>query len=850
MKNKKCLMILSFLLSFLLFSCGSNSTTTTTGGFAETSIDPYDIFTSRAPIETITYQSGYTLNVGDSFNPFNPIYITNEVTFFESSNPNVLSVDSKGNVKALDEGDATVTVYKNNAYWHSVPFHVNQKKELIFNETDDLLVELVDKMNSYTSNYITIETFDESLVSNINYKMSKSPFYYEKSGEGSHFDDHTVIEEHNNKYFILKIHDKSKSIERKGLSEEEIEEYKFDSSIQTIGIDFSSLGNRYELTKEDNVYVLRMYLSDVLSVFKLNIQATQLPGNAIFEYRFNFSEYRIETDYTIDIHYIKNNRVYDESRSSYLNIDFRKFRIFDDSNYRYGPAKTIEDIYDETDLDILHYIDGGSNYYYGYLEEGTYAVENPSAMALISDFYVWIYNDKKELINSKPSLHDQWRFCNLFTINESGYYYIGMNYQNFGNLDFNLTKIEYNSKTPLPLQSYSGSINGRYDFKEFTYHSEDENEVIKITNNKDYPLYIYSDFKSAFDNMNGDLKNYFTVEGNQSLYINPKDGDSSIYVISSLRTTHDLDANYSYEYDFTFESIHNDNGLDMDNLDLVTEEYGKEYIIGYSYEPRKVKLIAEKTGYYAFDNCFQILFNDKSINRETFGYYLEAGEYILTLWTNNHVFYASPIKYTYYDTNDFDLDVIIPISGDPDFTILRQKKMAANQVVKYYFTLETNTILYIDVANIQIFDENDAKVSFKTKGLNGFEVILQELKPGRYYFRCDSQSYDTPMLIYIYTSETEEYLSVDLTNELELGYTYKADKNANPYEGYYRVFESDHDIDLIKSTGYVYVVDSQMNLIELTWENGDAFYHLEANQKYYVIILKNDYKDIVITEKK
>jgi hypothetical protein len=247
-----------------------------------------------------------------------------------------------------------------------------------------------------------------------------------------------------------------------------------------------------ELTKDDNVYVLRMYLSDVLSVFKLNIQATQLPGNAIFEYRFNFSEYRIETDYTIDIHYIMNNRVYDESRSSYLNIDFRKFRIFDDSNYRYGPAKTIEDIYDETDLDILHYIDGGSNYYYGYLEEGTYAVENPSAMALISDFYVWIYNDKKELINSKPSLHDQWRFCNLFTINESGYYYIGMNYQNFGNLDFNLTKIEYNSKTPLPLQSYSGSINGRYDYQEFTYHSEDENEVIKITNNKDYPLYIYS----------------------------------------------------------------------------------------------------------------------------------------------------------------------------------------------------------------------------------------------------------------------------------------------------------------------------------------------------------------------
>lgn len=851
MKNKKWLMILSFLLSFLLFSCGSNSTTTTTtGGFAETSIDPYDIFTSKAPIETITYQSGYTLNVGDSFNPFNPIYITNEVTFFESSNPNVLSVDSKGNVEALDQGDATITVYKKNAYWHSVQFHVNHKKELIFNETDDLLVELVDKMNSYTSNYITIETYDTNLEASINYKMSKSPFYYEKSGEGSNFDDHTVIEEHNNKYFILKINDKSKSIERKGLSKEEIEEYKFDSSIQTIGIDFSSLGNRYELTKEDNVYVLRMYLSDVLSVFKLNIQATQLPGNAIFEYRFNFSEYRIETDYTIDIHYIMNNRVYDESRSSYLNIDFRKFRIFDDSNYRYGPAKTMKDIYDETDLSVLHYtyIGSGANNYYGYLEKGYYAIENPSDMYHINSLGFIICDDNLNKLENEIPLKDKEKFCNIFSIEEDGYYYIGLGYNIMESVDFRLTKIEWDD-TPIPLQSYSGLINGRYDFKEFTYHSEDENEVIKITNNKDYPLYIYSDFKSAFDNMNGDLKNYFTVEGNQSLYINPKDGDSSIYVISSLQTTHDLDANYSYEYDFTFESIHNDNGLDMDNLDLVTEEYGKEYIIGYSYEPRKVKLIAEKTGYYAFDNCFQILFNDKSINRETFGYYLEAGEYILTLWTNSH-FYASPIKYTYYDTNDFDLDVTIPISGDPNFTMLRQKKKAANQVVKYYFTLETNTILYIDIANIQIFDENDAKVSFKTKGLNGFEAILQELKPGRYYFRCDSQSYDSPMYIYIYTSQTEEYLSVDLTNELELGYTYKADKNANRYEGYYRVFESDHDIDLTKSTGYVYVVDSQMNLIELTWENGDAFYHLEANQKYYVIICKNDYKDIVITEKK
>ena len=839
MKNKKCLMILSFLLSFLLFSCGSNSTTTTTGGFAETSIDPYDIFTSRAPIETITYQSGYTLNVGDSFNPFNPIYITNEVTFFESSNPNVLSVDSKGNVEALDQGDATITVYKNNAYWHSVPFHVNQKKELIFNETDDLLVELVDKMNSYTSNYITIETFDENLVSNINYKMSKSPFYYEKSGEGSHFDDHTVIEEHNNKYFILKINDKSKFIERKGLSEEEIEEYKFDSSIQTIGIDFSSLGNRYELTKEDNVYVLRMYLSDVLSVFKLNIQATQLPGNAIFEYRFNFSEYRIETDYTIDIHYIMNNRVYDESRSSYLNIDFRKFRIFDDSNYRYGPAKTIEDIYDETDLDILHYIDGGSNYYYGYLEEGTYAVENPSAMALISDFYVWIYNDKKELLNSKPSLHDQWRFCNLFTINESGYYYIGMNYQNFGNLDFNLTKIEYNSKTPLPLQSYSGSINGRYDYQEFTYHSEDENEVIKITNNKDYPLYIYSDFKSAFDNMNGEHINYFTVEGNQSLYINPKDGDSSIYVISSLQTTHDLDANYSYEYDFTFESIHNDNGLDMDNLETITEEFGNEYLLGLGFEQRYAKLIAEEKGFYNFNVVEQLYFNNEKVNRTSKGYPLDKGEYIITLPNLYYRFHLTPIKYTYTPTPDFDTYVTLPTSKENNLKSVKESKY---QNVRYYFSLEEDSVLSINFRTVQVFDTSGNPVSFKAEySINNTGAYIHiKLSKGDYYFTSDIvENHDLQI-----KNDTQNYsdgFSFEDNPNIEIGYEYKKTDNTSIPDIYYRVFESEDDVDLKFSSGRIYIIDDDYNIFIMNEDDRNRNFHFEANRKYGVIILVTDF---------
>lgn len=850
-KTKIGFVLLVLVFSFYLFSCGNDNMVIdeTTTDNSEPSFSVTNIFDDH-PDNSITRQSSYDLIVGDRLNPFNKKFNKDLMTL-TSNHPDILSVDESGNVEALSTGSAIITAYKNDEKIDEISFYVRERKEINYNSSDELLEELMDTLSLYDgSNYFSITYFDVDRECKITERFRKSPFYYELSGEGTNFgsEEHTKIEVHNDKYFISKINDHSKYIYRERINLEDYIDVSPESFVDEIDLDIDDFSAKYELNKINNTYILKVSLKDYLPAYREVEYATdsvyeKVLGSTIVELQFVCRENSVDINYTVDLHCIDSNLVYDLTYNSSIICSFSSFSEFNDQGYRYGPAKTIEDIYDETDLKTLHYIEGSSNYYYGYLEAGTYAVENPTAMAHISSLYVSIYNDKKELLNSKLSLHDRWKFCNLFTINESGYYYIAMGYQILDTLDFNLTKLETNSKTPLPLQSYSGSINSRYDYQEFTYDSQDENEVIKITNNKDYPVYIYSDFKKNSDNAN-----YFTIDGGEYLYIDPKDGESSIYVISNIFMVNDLDYDYSYDYDITVESIHNDNGLDMDNLDLVTEEYGKDYFIGYFYEPRKVKLIAEKTGYYDFDNVFQILINDKTVNRESCGYYLETGEYILTLWTNSHLFYVSPIKYTYYDTSDFDLDVTIPISGDPNFTMLRQKKMASNQVVKYYFTLETTAILFIDIVNVQIFDENDVKVSFKTNGLHGFEAILQEFKPGRYYFRCDSLSYDNPISIYIYTSETEEYLSTDLTNMLELGYSYKADKNAQPYEGYYRVFESERDIDLTKSSGVIYVVDSQMNLLSLTRENGKAFYHLEANHKYYVIILKENYQDIVITE--
>ncbi len=838
--NKRNKLILLLIVFFSVFLAGCNKDNNDNKPKEEEKENNIQLYKA-------TYQDEYFLDIGDTFNPFLTEYTTGDLTF-ESSDPEIVSVDEEGNICANALGDVVISMFEDGRYFGSGVFHVINRYDLQYNVTNSLMNELKEKLDAYDSyNYFTFTSHDLSDGKDSSFKLKKSPFYYETNTSS----EHKVVKEKSGKYYNLDIKDDRKYIELTATTKEDIEnEYK--STVEElINVDSNEIERKYELKKKGDTYTLRFMLIDSNYFYHELIENTfyttqvEILKNAIMEIQFKLFESKVEVSFTVYIHYITKNIVIDATVVGNMTFDFNNFDEFNDEGYKYSKPLKMEDAYDFGPLNTIPKY--GSGYHYGYLEKGTYTCVNDDTNSYIKNGILKLYDSTGQEI-VPTCFTDSYLFLTI-DVPKDDYYYLLLSGLGASNNHGHLEKIT-TSHDSKPLASDTGHIENRYDYLEYTYNSLDENEVIKITNNKDYPVYFYTDYIKQFV-IADSASFYYTIEGHQDFYINPNDGEYKLYLISSLKDQSNVDLDYSYDFDITVEVLKNDNGTDLENLDLVTEEYGKEYFTGLGLDERCLLLKAEKTGVYSFD-CDALVSIDRHDPHKP-GFYLEEGEYIVKLTKHYTMFTITKIKYHYIDSSDKDVDVIIPKNGDPS---LKVQNVVESQVIKYHFTFDEDTIISYPIEQLKIYDFEDNQVEIPKFPASAFSdfYILTKLKKGDYYFVLTKNiNYDSNISIRVYEGEFE-YFDIDSTNTIDFGYEYSYQTN-NAYFAYYRVYEANADCDLVFDGSVydtkVYVFDESLEKVSFSSsDRNQRIIHLEEGKKYYIIIKISGINSSITVSKK
>ena len=827
MKLKHFFLIFVFMGLFLLGGCDeSNENTSTENQTTTTSQD-----------EQITHQENYILYIGDELNPFKKI--PDGIITYESKNPDILSVDAKGNIKALSKGSTSIFVYKDSNLYGTAYFEVQEKASITKEDTDNLFDELFNKIASYDTYNSFIFTTAES-ENAILYKTSKNPLHIEEiigSGVNQSFNIYEMI---NGNYYVSNINEISKTITTTQMDETTATEKMKLSVASVLGINPLEL-KTYEISKDNYKYNLRIPLSDFKSIPDQISQAygPEFP-EALLDTVLDFDFYLVEKEIYIvlsfTLHYIEDDYVLHIPFSYHYNFDFQSFTFFSSEGYSYNLAKSLNSAVLQ-DLSVIEHGGYGQTYYYGgTLKKGRYAIQADSS-SFMSELQYKIYDSDKKEANLKEGFDDSLYLEGMFTIPEDGVYYFGITCGAGEKSHFYIVPIEDHNREVLPLEDSTGSIYDKYDYQTYTYESSDKNEIIKITNNGDELLFLYCD--SLKTNLPYNYPEYLIKPGEYK-YINPNDGKVDIHIISGQEYVDAAKA--AYNYSFHVDILTNDNGTDLDNLDYLTEEYDKEYFVGLGMETRYIKLKVEKEGYYNIKPSTTAFIYIDGKEQKEFGFYLTPGEYTVKLYYSTSHFFITQIKYTFIDVSDKEVDVTLPIYGRSH---LRQQKVLDTQIIKYRFSLAEDSLISFDTGKIQIFDEEDNALTIKGLGLQ----IITKLKAGNYYFiDFVSASNSVNLPIGIVEIELEEYFELNSDKALEFNYEYIFNTNLmSIYRYKYRVFESDTEMD-IKITGinsYILSEDG-IGIRHQNTTDGSWIYHLEANTKYY-FFLNSDFEILTVT---
>ena len=824
MKLKHFFLMFVFMGLFLLGGCGNTDTSTE----SQT--------TTTSQNEQVTHQHNYILYIGDELNPFKKI--PDGIITYESKNPDILSVDEKGNIKALSKGTTSILVYKDSNLYGIAYFNVKEKASITKEDTDNLFDELFNKLASYdTYNSFTFTTVESE--NSITYRASRNPLHIEERiGRGVN-QSFNIYEKRNGNYYVSNINEESKTITTTQMDETTATEKMKLSVASVLGINPLEL-KTYEISKENNKYNLRIQLSDFKSIIDPVSQACGLEFpeallDTVLDFSFNLMEKEISIVLSFTFHYIEDDYVYHIPFSYHYHFLFQSFKFFSSEGYNYNLAKSLNSVVLQ-DLSVIEHGGYNETYYYGgTLKKGRYAIEADSSTSR-SELKYKIYDSDKKEVNLKEGFDKSLCLKGMFTIPEDGVYYFGITYGIDKTGYFYIVPIENHNREVLPLEDSSGSIYDTYDYQTYTYESSDKNEIIKITNNGDEPLYLYCDPSKT--NHPYSSPEYFIKPGEYT-YINPNDGKVDIHVISGQAYVDR--ANAAYNYSFHVDILTNDNGTDLDNLDYLTEEYDKEYFVGLGMETRYIKLKVENEGYYNIIPSTKAFIYIDGKEKKDFGFYLTPGEYTVKFYYSDY-FFITQIKYTFIDVSDKEVDVTLPIYGR---SYLRQQKVLDTQIIKYRFSLLEDSLISFNTGQIQIFDCEDNALTIKGLRLQ----IITKLKAGNYYFiDFVSASNSVSLPIGIVEIELEEYFELNSDKTLELNYEYIFNTElVSIYRYKYRVFESDTEMD-IKITGinsYILSEDG-ISLRPQNTTDDSWIYHLEANTKYY-FFLNSDFEILTVT---
>ena len=338
--------------------------------------------------------------------------------------------------------------------------------------------------------------------------------------------------------------------------------------------------------------------------------------------------------------------------------------------------------------------------------------------------------------------------------------------------------------------------------------------------------------------------------------MNPEE-NTIVYVISSVMENRSNE--YQYDYDFTVESIINENGSDYDNLDEVTTEFGKEYMIGYTFAKRKLLLKAEKKGLYKFSFTWidsyshaQIYIDDGTPYGGQSGPNLEldAGEYVIVLTTNDHLFDICSIRYEFFDTGDRDVDVTLDVAENKgSIGKILNLKVTETQIVRYHFNLTEQSVIVYSKSDVCVYDNNGKKVSVNSPFYGGTYGFIR-LKAGSYYAIYTGSPYsvsgeyehDKYFALSIETFNLDHYFDPEDIPNFEYGKEYVLKETGKLYNFlcFKYVVVKGEKVGFITSNVEIEIYDEDLNKIGYNlMEEGKTY--------YFVIVGKATYEYPTIT---
>ena len=807
------------------------------------------------------YEKEYILVVGDSFNPF--VKDEHRIDFtYKTLNGEILSVDEDGIITALSEGSGIVEAYYDGKYYGHFTFQVKKKETVTYNYDPDLFNEFLKLFAKYNFS----SSFAYSQTINVNeeeqfmfMQMRLSPFYYELRTQDASSRNVEFYREENNRLFYYEVDEKRKYIKRELIEDEEDTENSILEQFSSEQEDFDY--EKIEFNKTgDKTYQIKIYICDY-NGFNTILASSGLKNyielfkDSVLMINYTFDDYSYTYDASLDIHFVTNNQVVHipvKLSSTYYDVGISEF---DTSDYEISAPKSLKEVYEYTDLSEFELGSSRPMYCMTHLKPGRYAFDSQDSSDVRSLSFSIYDKDLNQLDLRDEFRTDVYYYGLIFKIEEEGDYYFILSRSG---IEKTISLIEIKSiiKPTKDLDSSSGVIYNKYDYQKFVYTSNDQDELIKITNNSSSPLYFYTEY-FGYSAPGG----YFSIKpsgsDNSVIYIKPRTKVSIIYVISSVNYV--SYGNYQYNYDFTVEVVTPSN--------CHYEELGAEYSEYYDLRDGNDQIafllnvlpgqdgdykfyIKNENGEEKFLSCHVC---GKDYYDSGFKFTLNVGSYIVILHTSTVSITTGAFRYRYYDYRDKNVEITLNTIHNrseiyDDIAKIETERVREEQIIKYYFTLEKPSIIVFNPRDVEIHAVDDTLLSCYYSYADLHDFIYQLLDSGRYYILFRGEWYFDKFSLAIEDYNINNYFDINGNEKLIINNEYSL-YCQNIYEGikYLEyVPEIDERIKLIGQHVKLRVYDKDLNIIQYVYDSSsplDKYYDLKANEKYYIIAIPANVQD-------
>ena len=667
----------------------------------------------------------------------------------------------------------------------------------------------------------------ESVAATI--KMNESPLYIDISMGDGIYKESTLFTQKGNNIYEHQIVDENLVVTEYYSSVDDYENSSYDAFNE---FDFNSDYGTVE--KQDDYYVFTLkldetltdedkeYLEDLYEILNLSLEDI-LHSEIIIKYKFNKNSLYMSVDLASDMN-VNGKDIQVNGKVEY-DIRIEDFELIDISSYEHV-ASTIDSVYDYSKLDeFTNRIDIGKRYYKYKLEKGYYYIDRIDDF---NDFEFELFNSEKQKISTEYLFYhfnNNTEYGTIFEIKESGDYYI---------------KID-RSHSRFALKKYSID-----DYKASHFVLNTPNKIALKNNQFSY---IEMESKLPFVCIQNTGKTEIKIEkiyDGQTYFIKPNEKryiETHDDVISLLITN----VGTSEECSFIMEEIDKsgDPNTPYEELEIVTDSPSKGFYYCDTYGYLMMKMIVEEEGYYTLYNTrdevsAQMSFFVRSMNGEyafwigDTEWLLFPGEYLVTMQSVSSLQEAYGHIYYEYEPLDFDYEYEISVNSgkDPtsdDFPTVNLADNHGYELVRYYFNIEEECVLYMDGSYIYVRDDNGDYFG----GLKGYFYM----KPGRYYLSSiedfGKNGRDIKFGI-VELDERDFEIELSETYATNLNTVYYIENKHYPITGYYRYwFTLEEDSKVIHNEACA-IFDENGNMISNTKEIVSL-----PQGKYYAVYYSN-----------